>query len=59
MFDQGVITNGSGGVALSLMENDCVAMRAVIRLGWALPKPANMIKGTNYFPFAVLTPEGE
>lgn len=59
MFDQGVITNGTGGVALSLMENDCVAMRAVIRLGWALPKPANMIKGTNYFPFAVLTPEGE
>ena len=54
MFDQGVITDGSGGVSLSLMENDCVAMRAVIRLGWALPKPANMIKGTNYFPFAVL-----
>ena len=59
MFDQGVITDGSGGVSLSLMENDCVAMRAVIRLGWALPKPANMIKGTNYFPFSVLAPEGE
>lgn len=54
MFDQGVITNGAGGVALSLMENDCVAMRAVIRLGWALPKPANMIAGTSYFPFSIL-----
>lgn len=54
IFDQGVITDGEGGVALSLMENDCVAMRAVIRLGWQLPKPANPISGTTYFPFAVL-----
>ena len=54
IFDQGVITNGEGGVALSLMENDCVAMRAVIRLGWQLPKPVNPIAGTTYFPFSVL-----
>lgn len=54
MFDQGVITNGEGGVALSLMENDCVAMRAVIRLGWALPKPVTPLGGNDYFPFAVL-----
>lgn len=56
LFDQGVITDGEGKVAMSLMENDCVALRAVIRLGWALPKPANMISGVNYYPFAVLTP---
>ena len=54
IFDQGVITDGEGGVALSLMENDCVAMRAVIRLGWQLPKPANPISGTTYFPFSIL-----
>lgn len=54
IFDQGVITNGEGGVALSLMENDCVAMRAVIRLGWQLPKPVNPVSGTTYFPFSVL-----
>lgn len=54
IFDQGVITNGEGGVALSLMENDCVAMRAVIRLGWQLPKPVNPISGVNYFPFSIL-----
>ena len=54
MFDQGVITNGEGGVALSLMENDCVAMRAVIRLGWQLPKPVNQISGMNYYPFSIL-----
>ncbi len=54
MFDQGVITNGEGGVALSLMENDCVAMRAVIRLGWQLPRPVNQISGMNYYPFSIL-----
>lgn len=54
LFDQGVITDGNGGVAMSLMENDCVALRAVLRLGWALPKPVNPVSGVNYFPFAVL-----
>ena len=54
VFDQGVITDGEGKVALSLMENDCVALRAVLRLGWQLPKPVNPIAGTTYFPFAVL-----
>ena len=54
MFDQGVITNGEGGVALSLMENDCVAMRAVIRLGWQLPRPVSPIAGNNYYPFSIL-----
>lgn len=56
IFDQGVITDGDGKVALSLMENDCVALRAVMRLGWALPKPVNPVSGTTYFPFAVLEP---
>ena len=56
MFDQGVITGDGGTVALSLMENDCVVMRATMRLGWQLPKPVNPIAGTTYYPFAVLTP---
>lgn len=54
IFDQGTITDGSGKVALSLMENDTVALRAVMRLGWALPKPVNPVSGKNYYPFAVL-----
>lgn len=54
IFDQGTFTDDDGKVVLSLMENDCIAMRAVMRLGWALPKPANPVSGTNYFPFAVL-----
>lgn len=54
IFDQGTFTDDDGKVVLSLMENDCIAMRAVMRLGWALPKPVNPVSGTNYFPFAVL-----
>lgn len=54
IFDQGTLTDGSGNVTLSLMENDCVALRAVMRLGWALPKPVNPISGMNYYPFSVL-----
>lgn len=56
VFDQGVITDNDGKVVLSLMENDCVALRAVMRIGWALPKPVNAIKGVNYYPFSVLKP---
>lgn len=54
IFDQGTITDGTGKVALSLMENDTVALRAVMRLGYALPKPVNAIAGTSYCPFAIL-----
>lgn len=56
MLDQSVITDASGKVLLNLAQQDCVALRAVMRLGWALPKPVNQISGTEYYPFAVLTP---
>lgn len=55
IFDQGVITDDDSKVALSAMENDCLFLRAVMRLGWALPKPVNAVSGTEYYPFAVLT----
>lgn len=57
VFDQGTITDGDGKVALSLMENDCVALRAVMRIGWALPKPVNPVSGVSYYPFSVLRAE--
>lgn len=55
IFDQGTITDDEGKVAISAMENDCHILRAVMRLGWALPKPVNAISGTEYYPFSVLT----
>lgn len=55
IFDQGTITDGTGNVTLSLMEQDCVALRATMRLGWQLPKPVHPVAGKNYYPFAVLS----
>lgn len=59
ILDQAVITNADGEVVLNLAQQDCVALRAVMRLGWQLPKPTNAVSGTSYYPFAVLEPEGE
>ena len=49
------IASNKGNI-LNLAQQDCVALRAVMRLGWAMPRPVNMISGRDYFPFAVLTP---
>ena len=56
ILDQATITNNEGRVVLNLAQQDCVALGAVMRLGWALPRPVNVVSGLNYFPFAVLTP---
>lgn len=56
MLDQAVISDGDGKVILNLAQQDCVALRAVMRLGWALPKPVSPMAGRNYYPFAVLRP---
>lgn len=56
VLDQAVISDGSGNVILNLAQQDCVALRVVMRLGWALPKPVHPISGRNYYPFSVLMP---
>ena len=57
-LDQAVITDDEGKVILNLAQQDCVALRAVMRLGWAMPKPVNPISGQEYYPFSVLKPTG-
>ena len=56
VLDQAVLTDGSGNVTLNLAQQDCVALRVVMRLGWALPKPVHPIGGRDYYPFSVLVP---
>ena len=58
LLDQAVLTNGEGAVQINLAQQDCVALRAVMRLGWALPKPVSSISGTTYYPFSILQPSG-
>lgn len=56
IFDQGVISDASGNVVLNLMQQDSVAIRCVVRLGFAIANPANKVNETKATrsPFAVL-----
>lgn len=63
IFDQGVISDDSGAVVLNLMQQDALAMRATMRVAYAVANPANRIQGdggsgASGFPFAVLTEAG-
>lgn len=58
IFDQGIIQDpATGDILYNLMQNDMVALRAVMRLGWEIPNPINaMAKDkTKRCPFAVMT----
>lgn len=56
LFTEGVVQNPDGTIAYNLMQNDMVALRAVMRLGWEIPNPVNAVEAdkTKRFPFAVL-----
>jgi HK97 family phage major capsid protein len=57
IFREGVITDSNGVVVANLMQNDMVALRVVMRLGWAVPNPIHAM-GTDRsekYPFAILT----
>jgi len=53
----GVITDAAGKVTTNLFQQDSVALRAVMRIGFALPNPVNQVNETTATrsPFAVLT----
>ena len=57
IFDQGVIQDpATKEIIYNLMQNDMVALRAVMRLGWEIPNPINAIQKdkTKRCPFALL-----
>lgn len=61
IFTEGVIQNPStGAIEYNLMQNDMVALRAVMRLGWEVANSVNAYNEQieNPFPFAVYTPAG-
>lgn len=57
VLDQAVIQDAAGNTIYNLAQQDMVALRAVMRLGFALPNPINRIQQTaaSRAPFAVLT----
>ena len=58
ILDQAVIQDPSNGEILyNLAQDDMVALRVVMRLGWEIPNPVTAQDGTeNRFPFASLKP---
>lgn len=56
LFTEGVVQNTDGTIAYNLMQNDMVALRAVMRLGWEIPNPINSLKPdkTKRCPFAIM-----
>lgn len=59
LFTEGVVQNTDGSIAYNLMQNDMVALRAVMRLGWEIPNPINAIKKdkAKRCPFSILKAE--
>lgn len=56
LFTEGVIQNADGTIAYNLMQNDMIALRAVMRLGWEIPNPINQIQKdkAKRCPFSIL-----
>ena len=57
ILDQAVIQDAGGNIIYNLAQQDMVALRAVMRLGFALPNPLNYMQATaaNRCAFSVLT----
>jgi HK97 family phage major capsid protein len=57
ILTEAVIQDASGNIVYNLAQQDMVALRAVMRLGFALPNPINAMNETaaTRFPFSVLT----
>lgn len=55
----GIVTDSVTGVVHNLFQEDKIALRAVMRAGFALPNPRRLVDGeyiADGFPFAVLQP---
>ena len=60
IFTEGVISDAAGAVVLNLMQQDAVALRATMRVAFAVANPVNVINTNDAtrFPFAVLLEAG-
>jgi len=57
ILTEAVIQDASGSIIYNLAQQDMVALRVVMRLGFQLPNPINRVQETeaNRYPFAYLT----
>lgn len=58
VLTEAVIQDAAGNIIYNLAQQDMVALRAVMRLGWQLPNPINRVQpvAASRYPFSVLKP---
>ena len=58
IFDTGVISDDAGKVVYNLLQQDMVALRAVMRLAWQVTNPIDIDRTDiiTTFPFAIIKP---
>lgn len=55
LLTEGVVQGGDGKILYNLAQQDMVALRVVLRMGWAMPNPVSRIDGDRTkCPFAYL-----
>lgn len=56
IFTEGVVQDADNNIAYNLMQQDMVALRAVMRLGWEIPNPINSVQSdmAKRCPFSIL-----
>ena len=60
VLDQAVITDAGNNIVYNLPQQDMVALRVVMRVGWQVPNPLNSVNsdGNTRYLFASLLPAG-
>jgi HK97 family phage major capsid protein len=60
ILTEGVIQDSEGTIVYNLAQQDMVALRVVMRLGWEIPNPINALSSDKELrcPFAVYNPNG-
>ena len=58
LLTEAVIQDAAGNIVYNLAQQDMVALRAVMRIGWQVPNPINRLEETeaDRYPFAALIP---
>ena len=58
ILEEAVIQDDAGDIVFNLAQQDMIALRVVMRLGWQVPNPINPIQATeaNRYPFGILKP---
>ncbi|GAF82530.1 unnamed protein product [marine sediment metagenome] len=58
LFEEGIVQDAAGNIVYNLMQQDMVALRVTMRLGWQVPNPLNRLQANAVarYPFGALIP---